>query len=229
MDLNYEVKIYLRHPKTFRGPTELFKIHPSGKSPILEVQFADGSKGLKLAETGLIIQFLLKYYDPQHFLHPKSPREQIKVDYYLHYAEGSLQHVLMTLLINSVAKKIAPLGLKTAVNFLTKALNKGYHIHEFKLNMKFLDDQLRKNGTGFFVGDGLTGADIILTFPIYENIYDNLEQVRTILNDKIDMVKEFPHLAKWSEMIANNESYQKVAQYLEDLVDQYVQEHALKK
>lgn len=221
--------MYLRHPQTFRGPKDLLKVHPTGKAPILEVQFADGSKGLKLAESGLILQFLFRYYDPNHFLQPKDVREQLKVDYYLHYSEGTLQWILMTLLINSVAKKIAPLGLKTAVNFLTKALNKGFHINEYKLNMKFLDDQLRKNGTGFFVGNGLTGADIMLSFPLYENIFDNQEQVQTILHMKQDLAKEYPYLAKWAEMIGNNASYQKVAEYQDQLVEQYVEEHAHRK
>ena len=37
LNLDYEVKIYLRHPETWRGPLQLFDAHQLGKAPVLEL------------------------------------------------------------------------------------------------------------------------------------------------------------------------------------------------
>ena len=58
--------------------------------------------------------------------------------------------------------------------------------------MKYLEDRLEQNGTGFFVGDKLSGADVILSFPIYENVFDNLEGTKEILGDKVNIKKCSP-------------------------------------
>ncbi|KAK6204734.1 Gtt13 glutathione S-transferase [Scheffersomyces amazonensis] len=223
LELDYEVKIYLRHPETWRGPKELFNAHPTGKSPILDVFFADGSEPMKLAETGFIMQFLLRNYDIKKKFTPTDPRDQLRVDYYLHFAEGSLQNLWLTLLINSVAKEVAPFGLKNVTKVISKGLNNGYYIHEFRLFISYLEKELEKVGTGYFVSDHLTGADIILSFPIYENIFDNLEGVREITREKRDMTKLFPHLAAWSQMIRNDPSYQRVTAYMEEKVAELIQ------
>ncbi|KAK6465735.1 glutathione S-transferase [Scheffersomyces coipomensis] len=223
LELDYEVKVYLRHPGTWRGPKELFNAHPTGKAPVVDIIFADGREPLTLAETGFIIQYILKNYDHKKLLTPKDDRDQLKVDYFLHFAEGSLQGLWITLLINSIAKEIAPFGLKKVTNLVSKGLNNGYYIHEWYLFMEFLDRELEKEGTGFFVGDKLSGADVIMTFPIYENIFDNLEGVKEITRDKRDLVKAYPHLAAWSKMIGHNASYQKVTRYMEDKVEELIE------
>lgn len=66
LNLDYEVKIYLRHPETWRGPLQLFDAHQLGKAPVLEVIFGDGRPPIKISELGFIIQYLLRYYDCQN-------------------------------------------------------------------------------------------------------------------------------------------------------------------
>ncbi|KAK6459595.1 glutathione S-transferase [Scheffersomyces xylosifermentans] len=216
LGLDYELRVYLRHPQTWRGPKELFDVHPTGKVPIVEVIFADGREPLKLAETGHIIQFILRYYDHNHILYPKNPMEQLKVDYYLHFSEGSIQPILITLLINNAAKSLAPFGLKRVTKIVSKGLNNGYYLHEWKLFMNFLEKELAKNGTGYFVGDKLSAADVILSFPIYENIFDNLDGVKECTGEKGDLRKMYPHLARWADMVGNDPSYIKVTDLMEE-------------
>lgn len=222
MGLEYEIKTYLRHPTTWRGPSSLLKIHPSGKSPILEIIFGDGREPLKLAESGFIIQYLLRNYDHDNLLTPVDPNLQLKVDYYLHYTEGTLQHITIALLINSVAKSIAPLGTKSVVKLVTKGINNGYYVHEWRLNMQYLEDQLAKEGTGYFVGDRLSGADIILSFPIYENVFDNEVQIKDITGEKGDLYKKYPHLAAWCDKVRNNPLYIKITEMMDEKVDNYI-------
>ncbi|KAK6868833.1 Glutathione S-transferase 1 [Candida tropicalis] len=222
LQLDYEVKIYLRHPQTIRAPLQLFDVHKLGKSPVLEIIFGDGRPSIKMAESGFIMQYLLRYYDTNNILNPINPDQQLEVDYFLHYSEGSLQHIQIALLINSAAKHISPFGTKKIVKTITKAINNGYYKHEWYLNMQYLEDRLIKNGTGFFVGDKLTGADVILSFPIHENVFDNLEGVKEILHDDRDMRKLYPNLYKWSKMIKNQPSYKKICQTMDEEVEDLI-------
>lgn len=48
------------------APRELEKIHPLGKSPILGIQKEDQSEPLILAESGLIIEYLIEHFGPQY-------------------------------------------------------------------------------------------------------------------------------------------------------------------
>jgi len=64
LGLPYELKLYQRDPKTMLAPPELKKVHPLGKSPVLE------DEGVLVAESAAIIEYLLKKYDPKNRLHP---------------------------------------------------------------------------------------------------------------------------------------------------------------
>ncbi|CAK9439151.1 uncharacterized protein LODBEIA_P33750 [Lodderomyces beijingensis] len=222
LQLDYEVRIYLRHPQTWRGPMQLFDVHQTGKSPIVEIIHGDGRPPIKIAESGFIISYILRNYDPNYILTPTDPNEQLEVEYWLHYSEGSLQHLQMALLINSVAKHIAPHGLKNIANLVAKGLNNGYYVHEWRMNMQYCNDRLEQNGTGFFVGNKLTAADIILSFPIYENIFDNLEGVKDCTRDKRDLRKVWPHLGKWCRMIKNIPTYKKINQMMDEEVEDLI-------
>lgn len=224
LNLDYEVLLHFRDPQTWRCNT-LFDVHPLGKAPILLIDFADGQPQLELLESGLIIQYLLKNYDPNNILNVIDPRQQLKVDYYLHYSEGTLQHLQISLLINSAARKIAPLGLKSVAKLVARGLNNGYYLHEWRLNMNYLESQLKKEGHGYFVGDKLSGADIILSFPVYENVFDNAGGVKEITGEKRNLFELYPNLAAWSDRISSHPLYIKVNELTESL--RY--EHELKK
>ena len=54
----YEVARYERDKKTMLAPKELRRVHPLGKSPIIE------DNGRIFAETGLIVEYLVQRYGP---------------------------------------------------------------------------------------------------------------------------------------------------------------------
>lgn len=55
------------------APPELEKIHPLGKSPVLGIQRDGQAEPLVLAESALIIEYLLEHYGPEYI--PKQYRE----------------------------------------------------------------------------------------------------------------------------------------------------------
>lgn len=217
LGLDYEVDVFLRDPESFRGPPELFHVHPLGKAPVLDIQFADGRPAIQLVESGLITQYLLKHYDPTNILNPATEKELLMVDYYIHYTEGTLQPVLMSMIINTSAKRIAPLGLKTMAKLLAKGMNYGYYSPEFDLNLDFLEKNLLKNGTGYFVSNKLTAADIMLSFPIYENLFDNEAGVKECRGD-IQLYKKYPQLGAWCNKIKNDPLYKKISEVMQGQV-----------
>lgn len=219
LELDYEIDVFLRHPETWRGPPELFQVHPLGKSPVLEINFADGRPNLQLVESGLIVLYLIRNYDKDYKLTPKDEMEQLKVEEYIHYTEGTLQPVLFTMLINATVKRIAPFGLKTVSKLVSKGLNYGYYIHEFHLNLEYLDKRLRLQGSGYFVGNKLTGADIMLSFPIYENLFDNLFGVKECTGET-ELHKKYPNLAAWSDRLKNDPIYSHITEVMREKVNE---------
>ena len=88
----YEVVRYERDPRTMLAPKELRRVHPLGKSPIVE----DNDK--KFAETGLIIEYLVERYGSD--LAPSRHADLYwRYKYWLHYAEGSLMPPLLLKLV----------------------------------------------------------------------------------------------------------------------------------
>lgn len=227
LELDYEIEIFVRHPETWRAPKELFRAHPLGKAPILDVHFADGRPTLQLVESGLIIQYLLKHYDPNNILNPDTEEEQLLVDYYIHYTEGTLQPILMAMLINTTVKRIAPMGLKTMAKLLSKGLNYGYYIHEFNLNLQYLENKLKEKGGGYFVGKKLTAADIMLSFPIYENLFDNEVGVREC-SGETQLYKKYPQLNAWCDSVRNDPIYLRISEVMAERVNELKQQEGKK-
>ena len=96
LGLPYEIKRYERDPKTMLAPPELRKVHPLGKSPVLE------EDGVMVAESGAITEYVLDRHDPQGRLRPApGTSERLRFTYWLHYAEGSAMTPLLLALIFS--------------------------------------------------------------------------------------------------------------------------------
>ena len=107
LKVEYELKTYKR--KNMLAPPELKQIHPLGKSPIISVQAEGMSEPLVLAESGLIIEYIIDHFGPH--LAPKrykegkegqvggETEEWIRYRYFMYYGEGSLMPYLVILLL----------------------------------------------------------------------------------------------------------------------------------
>jgi len=141
LGLPYEIVHYQRE-KNMLAPEALKKVHPLGKSPVIE------DNGLILAESGAILEYLQETYDAESRLKPLDPAHKVQYRFWLHYAEGSLMPLLlMKLVFSSLGKPPVPFGIRT----LGKA--------------RFIESHLAKNS--WFAGDSLSMADIQMSFPIF--------------------------------------------------------------
>jgi glutathione S-transferase len=142
--LPYEVKRYERNAKTMLAPPELRQVHPLGKSPMIQ----DGDT--VVAETGAIIEYLVEKADGK--LGPPPHREAIlRYRFYLHYAEGSL---MPPLLVKLVLSRVPVFG-KAAQKRIQPMIDN---------HLSFVERELA--GREWFVGDNLTAADIMMSFPL---------------------------------------------------------------
>lgn len=198
LNLDYEIKFYKRTP-LYVAPKELLEVWPTGMSPVLQI-FEDGStEPITLAESGHIISYLINNYDKEGKLTPATAEGKRMVDYYLHFAEGSLQPYLVSLLVGHLAGERSPWGVLFFVRQVMGKINSEYYGKRLITNLHFLDSQLEKKGGGYFVGDKLTGADIILDFPINDNIFGNKSRA-SMFGIKGTVEELFPNLAKWHKL-----------------------------
>lgn len=215
LKLDYEVKAYNRTALGL-APPELKKVWPLGLSPVVEVIKLGSSKSLKLAESGQIVQYLINHYDPEGKFKPESEEDQVLVDYYLHFSEGSLQPHLVSLLVSWMACKKAPWGLGWLVKSMMNKINEFYYLKKIRTAYTFLNDQLEEKNGGYFVGNKLSGADFILDFPVNENLFGNPTRLKE-MGANIDAEKDLPRLAEWNKLIIKRPLYIKAAEKKDDI------------
>ncbi len=144
LGLDYEIRFYKRN-EINRAPEELKAVHPLGKSPVIE----DGD--LKIAESGAAVDYLIRTYGKGKFMPALGSPDYEAYNEWMHFAEGSA---------------MTPMLLKLFTSLLGEA---GQPIQpiidaEIALHLGYMDSHLR--GRKFFVGDDLTGADIMNLFVL---------------------------------------------------------------
>jgi glutathione S-transferase len=144
LGLPYEVRRYERDRKTMLAPPELRRVHPLGKSPVIE----DG--GRVVAETGAIVDYLVEKADGR--LGPPGRREDVlRYRHFLHYAEGSLMPPLLVML---VVRRLGLLGRPARA-----PVQRMIDVH-----LDWLETEL--GGRPWFAGDQFSAADVMMSFPL---------------------------------------------------------------
>jgi glutathione S-transferase len=153
----YEIIRYNRQPNML-APPELRAIHPLGKSPVIT------DNGNTIAESGAIIEYLVKTYGNGRLIPADSTPERLRFTYWLHYAEGSAMPPLLLKLIFMMLSKRAPVLMRPLVNAIAaKALNTLVD-PQLKQHMAFWEGELSKSE--WFAGNEFTAADIQMSFPL---------------------------------------------------------------
>jgi len=144
LGLPYEVRRYERNPKTMLAPPELKRVHPLGKSPVIE------DDGLTVAETGAIIDYLVSKSGGQ-LGPPEDAQSANRYRFHLHYAEGSL---MPWLLVTLVIRRLGLLG-RPARPTVQRMVDQ---------HLDFLEAELASRD--WFAGDEFTAADVMMSFPL---------------------------------------------------------------
>ncbi|TPG12101.1 glutathione S-transferase family protein [Sphingomonas oligophenolica] len=145
--LPYEIKRYERNPETMLAPPELKRIHPLGKSPVIE---DSGSDGRVIAETGAIVEYLVDKADGKLGA-PANRDAALRYRFWLHYAEGSM---MPPLLLKLVLGRIPLFGKRA-----TRRIQPMIDVH-----LDYVERELAQRP--WFAGDEMTAADIMMSFPL---------------------------------------------------------------
>ena len=163
LGLAYELVSYKRDPKTWLAPVELRKVHPLGKSPVLQ------DDTLVLAESGAILEYLTDRYDLQRSLSPQplpvQAPERLQYHYWMHYAEGSaMPPLLMSLVFAKVRKAPMPFFAKPVAHSIVDKVMKTFISPQLRLHLGWMEQTLGQQA--WFAGERFTAADIQMSFPI---------------------------------------------------------------
>lgn len=140
----YEVVHHQRDAVTNLAPPELLAVHPLGKSPVIE----DGRQ--IVYESAAIVEYLCERHGGAHLVPARGSDDHIRYVEYMHFAEGSaMTPILLNIYTGRLGDSAAPLRPRID--------------QQLESHFQYMEDRLQPSG--WFVGDGLTGADIMLSFP----------------------------------------------------------------
>jgi len=171
LGLPFEVRRYERDRKTMLAPPELRRVHPLGKSPVIE------DEGRVIAETGAIVEYLVDMADGR--LGPPAKREdRLRYRHFLHYAEGSMMPPLLAMLV------VGRLGLlgRPARAPVQRMLDQ---------HLDWLETEL--SGRPWFAGEAFTAADVMMSFPLEASRHRaGLDESRPNLIDWLERIHARP-------------------------------------
>ena len=159
LGLEYEIKRYQRDPKTMLAPAELRQIHPLGKSPVI----TDGA--FTLAESGAIVEYLVGRYGNAHLVPAADTPEKQRYTYWLHYAEGSVQPMLlMKLIFDRIEKAPMPFFVRPIARALSTKTKSSFIQPNITRHLDYMEAELGK--TAWFAGAEFSAADVQMSFPL---------------------------------------------------------------
>lgn len=146
LGIPHEIVHYKRNTETRLAPPDLLKIHPLGKSPLLE------DDGVVIAETGAIAEYLLAKYDPDHKLHPPASSADFpRYLEWLHSAEGAaFLPGLVTMYVGLAGVREGPFMDRMGAERDKAAAHIEAHLSKH----------------AYFAGDSFTAADCLMGFQI---------------------------------------------------------------
>jgi len=143
LGLPYEIVQHTRDPQTRLAPASLTAVHALGKSPVIE------DAGRVVIESGAIIDYVIRRHGGGRLAPDIASADYDLYQQWLHYAEGS---AMLPLLLNMYVGRLGEAGAPLHPRIQSEIAN----------HLTFVDQSLA--GRDYFVGDGLTGADIQMSF-----------------------------------------------------------------
>jgi glutathione S-transferase len=140
----YDIRHHSRDAVTNLAPPELLAIHPLGKSPVIE------DDGKTIYESAAIVEYICERHGGAHLVPTRGSDDHIRYLELLHFAEGSaMTPILLNIYTGRLGEAAAPLQPRIQ--------------QQLKSHFEFLDSQIQPSG--YLIGDTLTGADIMNSFP----------------------------------------------------------------
>lgn len=141
---DYEIVHYQRDAETNLAPPELKGPHPLGKSPLIE------DDGLRVAESGAIIQYLCERHGGESWLPATDGEDHVRHLEWMQFGESSFfVPVMLNIMASRLGDAAAPIMPRIQEQFVA--------------HVDFMEQGLSESL--HFVGDDWTAADVMMSFP----------------------------------------------------------------
>lgn len=181
LGIPYELKTYKRSP--LLAPPELKAVYPMGASPVLE-DLSDASNPVKIAESGAIVEYILKKYTNGQLALDPSNKNFADYVYWLHFGNGSLQPSIFRLAQSrGMASESDPRVLSNKARVATA--------------ISHMNQRLQKTGA-WLAGDEFTAADIMTGW-----CFTTMRKF-----EPIDL-SEYQAVLDWLQRIGKREAYRR--------------------
>ncbi|KAB8295775.1 hypothetical protein EYC80_008598 [Monilinia laxa] len=226
LKLDYELEIVHRLPSK-HAPPELKKVHALGKSPILTILPPGATEPVVLAESAFITEYLLDHFTNaststllptrwkpgQENTVGGETDEWSRFRYYMHYAEGSLMPLLVIALIMSMINSPnLPFFIRPVTGLITSKVHDTFLTPNFTTHFTFLNEQLQTSPGGgkYLCGEHLTGADILMSFPL------------VAAKQRAGLTKEsYPELFEYVERLEGEEGYKRAVEKIVEIEGEF--------
>ena len=141
---DYEITHYQRDAESNLAPPELKNPHPLGKSPLIE------DDGLRVAESGAIIQYLCERHGGESWLPDPKSEDHVRHLEWMQFGESSFfVPVMLKIYAGRLGDAAAPLMPRVD--------------EQFEAHVKFAEDRISDDL--HFVGNDWSAADVMMSFP----------------------------------------------------------------
>lgn len=143
LEVPYQIRHYQRDATTRLAPEKLKAVHPLGKAPVLT------DDGQTVIESGAIVDYLIRHHGNGRLQPSIGWPEFEAYQQWLHYSEGS---AMLPLMLRLYVSRLGEAGAPLAPRIDSEIAN----------HLGYVNQSLE--GRDWLVGDGLTGADIQMSF-----------------------------------------------------------------
>jgi glutathione S-transferase len=140
----YEITHYQRDAVSNLAPPALLAVHPLGKSPMVE------DEGRVVFESGTICEYLCERHGGGDLVPTRGTDDHVRHLEWMHFAEGSaMTPILLGIYAGRLGEAAAPLQPRID--------------EQLESHFAFMESAI--NASGHFIGEQLSAADIMMSFP----------------------------------------------------------------
>jgi len=188
LEVDYDIEFHKRDRVTNLAPESLKQVHPLGRAPVLKV----GNH--TLAESAAIIEFLISHHDQNGQFGYDLASDNQDYLFWMHFAEGSLMPALVSNMVLEKAKTKVVFPINFFTTKFVEAVIDAYFGPNLKASLAYVEAHLAEHHG--FVGNGLTGVDFQMIFPLEALVASNRAQA-------------YPAISAYVKRIHQREAYQR--------------------
>ncbi|PQE14589.1 hypothetical protein CJF32_00009785 [Rutstroemia sp. NJR-2017a WRK4] len=139
--------------------------------------------------------------------------EWMRYRYYMHYSEGSFMPVLVIGIIMSLLTSPSiPFFLRPITGLVAHKFHSAFLDNEYATHLSFLETQIKTSSGKYLCGDHLTGADIIMSFPLIAA----REKSGAFTKER------YPELMAYLERLENEKGYKKAVEIVVEREGEFI-------